>query len=253
MRVDGEAVPTRRPRAAPRHRRALRRHRRASIPSRGSRPRSAAHLVWTRTGGQRHRRGNEHLHLGERRVRLPAHRRGRHGQPRRHRAAPGEAAPTPSSRALAAGIALRRTERLGRRAKPGPPAASVYHRPRDRCRRVGRLGRRRRRPGRAQARPAGAAAERGVDPVLARAAPRPVWRSARSRADRDDDPDGVPRHPRPRGGAGVPVFQAGRGRYGIDRKFFLPPLRLSVPEAIVLFLASRLIAPLVGPVRRRRW
>ncbi|MGH2418651.1 MAG: helix-turn-helix transcriptional regulator [Candidatus Limnocylindria bacterium] len=41
---------------------------------------------------------------------------------------------------------------------------------------------------------------------------------------------------------GVPVFQAGRGHYGIDRKFFLPPLRLSVPEAIVLFLASRLIA-----------
>ena len=41
---------------------------------------------------------------------------------------------------------------------------------------------------------------------------------------------------------GVPVFQAGRGRYGIDRKFFLPPLRLTVPEAIVLFLASRLIA-----------
>jgi predicted DNA-binding transcriptional regulator YafY len=41
---------------------------------------------------------------------------------------------------------------------------------------------------------------------------------------------------------GVPVFQAGRGRYGIDHKFFLPPLRLSVPEAIVLFLASRLIA-----------
>ena len=40
----------------------------------------------------------------------------------------------------------------------------------------------------------------------------------------------------------VPVFQAGRGRYGIDRKFFLPPMRLSVPEAIVLFLASRLIA-----------
>jgi predicted DNA-binding transcriptional regulator YafY len=40
----------------------------------------------------------------------------------------------------------------------------------------------------------------------------------------------------------VPVFQAGRGRYGIDRKFFLPPLRLSVPEAIVLFLAARLIA-----------
>ena len=41
---------------------------------------------------------------------------------------------------------------------------------------------------------------------------------------------------------GVPVYQAGRGRYGIDRKFFLPPLRLSVPEAIVLFCASRLIA-----------
>ncbi len=41
---------------------------------------------------------------------------------------------------------------------------------------------------------------------------------------------------------GVPVFQAGRGRYGIERKFFLPPLHLSVPEAIVLFLASRLIA-----------
>ena len=40
----------------------------------------------------------------------------------------------------------------------------------------------------------------------------------------------------------VPVFTAGRGRYGIDKKFFLPPLRLSVPEAIVLFLASRLIA-----------
>ncbi|MCA1570615.1 MAG: transcriptional regulator [Chloroflexi bacterium] len=41
---------------------------------------------------------------------------------------------------------------------------------------------------------------------------------------------------------GVPVFQAGRGHYGIERKFFLPPLRLTVPEAIVLFLASRLIA-----------
>jgi predicted DNA-binding transcriptional regulator YafY len=40
----------------------------------------------------------------------------------------------------------------------------------------------------------------------------------------------------------VPVFQAGRGRYGIERKFFLPPLHLSVPEAIVLFLAARLIA-----------
>jgi predicted DNA-binding transcriptional regulator YafY len=41
---------------------------------------------------------------------------------------------------------------------------------------------------------------------------------------------------------GVPIFQAGRGRYGIERKFFLPPLRLSIPEAIVLFLAARLIA-----------
>jgi proteasome accessory factor B len=40
----------------------------------------------------------------------------------------------------------------------------------------------------------------------------------------------------------VPVFQAGRGRYGIERKFFLPPLHLTVPEAIVLFLAARLIA-----------
>ncbi|MGH2358123.1 MAG: helix-turn-helix transcriptional regulator [Candidatus Limnocylindria bacterium] len=43
---------------------------------------------------------------------------------------------------------------------------------------------------------------------------------------------------------GVPVFQAGRGHYGIEHKYFLPPLHLSVPEAIVLFLASRLI---------RRW
>jgi predicted DNA-binding transcriptional regulator YafY len=41
---------------------------------------------------------------------------------------------------------------------------------------------------------------------------------------------------------GIPIFQAGRGRYGIERKYFLPPLRLSVPEAIVLFLAARLIA-----------
>lgn len=40
---------------------------------------------------------------------------------------------------------------------------------------------------------------------------------------------------------GVPIYQAGRGRYGIERKFFLPPLDLTVPEAIVLFLASRLI------------
>ncbi|HET6379741.1 MAG TPA: transcriptional regulator [candidate division Zixibacteria bacterium] len=41
---------------------------------------------------------------------------------------------------------------------------------------------------------------------------------------------------------GMPIFQAGRGRYGIERKYFLPPLHLSVPEAVVLFLASRLIA-----------
>ncbi len=41
---------------------------------------------------------------------------------------------------------------------------------------------------------------------------------------------------------GVPVFQAGRGRYGIEKKYFLPPLRLSLPEAVVLFLSSRLIA-----------
>jgi predicted DNA-binding transcriptional regulator YafY len=41
---------------------------------------------------------------------------------------------------------------------------------------------------------------------------------------------------------GVPIFQAGRGRYGIEKKYFLPPLRLTLPEAVVLFLASRLIA-----------
>jgi predicted DNA-binding transcriptional regulator YafY len=41
---------------------------------------------------------------------------------------------------------------------------------------------------------------------------------------------------------GMPIFQAGRGRYGIEKKYFLPPLRLSLPEAVVLFLASRLIA-----------
>jgi len=40
----------------------------------------------------------------------------------------------------------------------------------------------------------------------------------------------------------VPIFQAGRGRYGIEKKYFLPPLRLSLPEAVVLFLAARLIA-----------
>ena len=40
----------------------------------------------------------------------------------------------------------------------------------------------------------------------------------------------------------VPIYQAGRGRYGIERKFVLPPLHLTVPEAIVLFLAARLIA-----------
>jgi proteasome accessory factor B len=40
----------------------------------------------------------------------------------------------------------------------------------------------------------------------------------------------------------MPIFQAGKGRYGIEKKYFLPPLHLSVPEAVVLFLASRLIA-----------
>jgi len=40
----------------------------------------------------------------------------------------------------------------------------------------------------------------------------------------------------------IPVFEAGRGRYGIEKKYFLPPLRLTVPEAVVLFLAARLIA-----------
>ncbi len=39
----------------------------------------------------------------------------------------------------------------------------------------------------------------------------------------------------------MPVFEAGRGRYGIEKKYFLPPLPLTVPEAIVLFLAARLI------------
>jgi predicted DNA-binding transcriptional regulator YafY len=41
---------------------------------------------------------------------------------------------------------------------------------------------------------------------------------------------------------GMPIFQAGRGRYGIEKKYFLPQLRLTLPEAVVLFLASRLIA-----------
>jgi predicted DNA-binding transcriptional regulator YafY len=40
----------------------------------------------------------------------------------------------------------------------------------------------------------------------------------------------------------MPIFQAGKGRYGIEKKYFLPPLHLSLPEAVVLFLASRLIA-----------
>ena len=44
------------------------------------------------------------------------------------------------------------------------------------------------------------------------------------------------------GELGIPIFQAGRGRYGIEKKYFLPPLRLSLPEAVVLFLAARLIA-----------
>jgi predicted DNA-binding transcriptional regulator YafY len=40
---------------------------------------------------------------------------------------------------------------------------------------------------------------------------------------------------------GVPIFQAGRGRYGIEKRFFLPPLRLNIQEAIVFFVAARLI------------
>lgn len=40
----------------------------------------------------------------------------------------------------------------------------------------------------------------------------------------------------------IPIFQAGRGRYGIEKKSFLPPLPLSLAEAVVLFLATRLIA-----------
>jgi len=41
---------------------------------------------------------------------------------------------------------------------------------------------------------------------------------------------------------GIPIYEAGRGRYGIEKKFFLPPLQLAIPEAVVLFLAARLIA-----------
>jgi predicted DNA-binding transcriptional regulator YafY len=40
----------------------------------------------------------------------------------------------------------------------------------------------------------------------------------------------------------MPIFTAGRGRYGIEKKSFLPPLPLTLAEAIVLFLATRLIA-----------
>ncbi|HEX5578232.1 MAG TPA: transcriptional regulator [Candidatus Limnocylindria bacterium] len=40
----------------------------------------------------------------------------------------------------------------------------------------------------------------------------------------------------------IPIFSAGRGRYGIEKKSFLPPLPLTLAEAIVLFLATRLIA-----------
>jgi proteasome accessory factor B len=40
----------------------------------------------------------------------------------------------------------------------------------------------------------------------------------------------------------MPIFIAGRGRYGIEKRYFLPPLDLTVPEAIALFLAARLIA-----------
>ena len=39
----------------------------------------------------------------------------------------------------------------------------------------------------------------------------------------------------------VPIFQSSRGRFGVERKFFLPPLHLTVPEAIVFFVAARLI------------
>src|SRR5207237_10039710 len=38
------------------------------------------------------------------------------------------------------------------------------------------------------------------------------------------------------------VSTADRGRYVIERQYFLPPLHLSVPDAIVLFLAARLIS-----------
>lgn len=41
---------------------------------------------------------------------------------------------------------------------------------------------------------------------------------------------------------GLPIFVAERGFYGIERKAFLPPLQLSLAEAIILFLAARLIA-----------
>jgi len=40
----------------------------------------------------------------------------------------------------------------------------------------------------------------------------------------------------------VPIYEAGRGHFGIEKRFFLPPLQLSLPEAVVLFLAARLIA-----------
>jgi proteasome accessory factor B len=40
----------------------------------------------------------------------------------------------------------------------------------------------------------------------------------------------------------MPIFIASRGHYGIEKRYFLPPLDLSVPEAIALFLAARLIA-----------
>ena len=40
----------------------------------------------------------------------------------------------------------------------------------------------------------------------------------------------------------IPVFEAGRGRYGIDRKCSCRRCACRCPEAIVLFLAARLIA-----------
>jgi proteasome accessory factor B len=56
--------------------------------------------------------------------------------------------------------------------------------------------------------------------------PRTVYRDLRALEDELD----------------MPIFQAGKGRYGLEKKYFLPPLSLTLPEAVVLFIASRLIA-----------